>query len=203
MELNSFATDMAKGIALADSRKPVAIGVRTKRAYRPGIGPHTEARALELAIQELKAIPESGYSEGSVHLQVPYPSAPRSRCDICMGAPAFEWAIEVKMLRMMGDNEKPNDNMLMHILSPYPGHRSALTDAQKLLASGFVARKAILIYAFDYPRWPMALAIDAFETLCRARVALSPRETAPFSGLVHPVHSAGAVLAWEVFPLTG
>ena len=27
---------------------------------------------------------------------------------------------EVKMLRLMGDNGKPNDNMLMHILSPYP-----------------------------------------------------------------------------------
>jgi len=27
----------------------------------------------------------------------------------------------------MGDNGKPNDNMLMHILSPYPAHRSALT----------------------------------------------------------------------------
>jgi hypothetical protein len=31
-----------------------------------------------------------------------------------------DWAIEVKMLRLMGDNHKPNDNMLMHILSPYP-----------------------------------------------------------------------------------
>jgi hypothetical protein len=37
------------------------------------------------------------------------------------------------MLRLMGDNGKPNDNMLMHILSPYPSHRSALTDCQKLL----------------------------------------------------------------------
>jgi len=43
----------------------------------------------------------------------------------------------VKMLRLMGDNSKPNDNMLMHILSPYPSHRSALTDCQKLAASGF------------------------------------------------------------------
>ena len=38
---------------------------------------------------------------------------------------AGEWAIEVKMLRLMGDNGKPNDNMLMHILSPYERHRSA------------------------------------------------------------------------------
>jgi hypothetical protein len=34
----------------------------------------------------------------------------------------------VKMLRLMSDNNKPNDNMLMHILWPYLAHRSALTD---------------------------------------------------------------------------
>jgi hypothetical protein len=46
-------------------------------------------------------------------------------------------AVEVKMLRLMGDNGKPNDNMLMHILSPYPDDNSALTDCQRLAASGF------------------------------------------------------------------
>jgi hypothetical protein len=49
----------------------------------------------------------------------------------------------------MGDNGKPNDNMLMHILSPYPSHRSALTDCQKLAASGFSGSLAILIYGYD------------------------------------------------------
>ncbi len=39
------------------------------------------------------------------------------------------------MLRLMGDNGKANDNMLMHILSPYPSHRSALTDCEKLLGA--------------------------------------------------------------------
>jgi hypothetical protein len=48
---------------------------------------------------------------------------------VCLGGPApWEWAIEVKMLRFMGDNGKLNDNIVMHILSPYPEHRSALTD---------------------------------------------------------------------------
>lgn len=36
------------------------------------------------------------------------------------------------MLRLFGDNAKLNDNMLMHLLSPYPAHRSALTDCEKL-----------------------------------------------------------------------
>ena len=50
-------------------------------------------------------------------------------------APVWDWAIEAKMLRMFGDNGKLNDNMLMHVLSPYPAHRSALTDCGKLAHS--------------------------------------------------------------------
>ena len=88
--------------------------------------------------------------------------------------------------------------MLMHIFSPYPEHRSAITDADKLLNSGFPSRKAILIYAFDYVEWPMAIAIDAFETLASTRVNLSARQSASFKGLVHPIHTDGAVFAWEI-----
>jgi hypothetical protein len=50
---------------------------------------------------------------------VPYPNAPRQKCDLLISPNEGQpWAIEVKMLRFMGDNGKPNDNMLMHILSP-------------------------------------------------------------------------------------
>ncbi len=45
-------------------------------------------------------------------------------------------------MRLMGDNGKPNDNILTHILSPYPAHRSAVTDCAKLLESGLGDRKA-------------------------------------------------------------
>jgi hypothetical protein len=41
--------------------------------------------------------------------------------------------------RILGDNGKLNDNMLMHILSPYPQHRSAVTDCNKLRA-GTISR---------------------------------------------------------------
>ena len=52
---------------------------------------------------------------------ISYPNG-RQKCDLCVGTPlTWEWAVEIKMLRLMGDNGKPNHNMLMHILSPYPG----------------------------------------------------------------------------------
>jgi hypothetical protein len=58
---------------------------------------------------------------GAVQTGVPYPNAPRQKCDLLISpSEGRSWAIEVKMLRFMGDNGKPNDNMLMHILSPYP-----------------------------------------------------------------------------------
>jgi hypothetical protein len=52
------------------------------------------------------------------------------------------------MLRLMGDNGKPNDNMLMHILSPYPAHRSAVTDCAKLVRSwGSLSRSISVFHA--------------------------------------------------------
>ena len=78
------------------------------------------------------------------------------------------------MLRLMGDNGKPNDNMLMHILSPYPADRSALTDCSKLLAAGPGARRAVVNYGFDYRDLPMDPAIEALELLASVKVKLGP-----------------------------
>jgi hypothetical protein len=108
------------------------------------------------------------------------------------------WANEAKLLRLKGDNGRPNDNMRMHILSPNPQHHSALTDFTKFLASGLPGRKAIIIYGYDHPTLSMDLAIDALELLARHRVRLVNRATAQFDGLVHPVHQCGRVFGWEI-----
>jgi hypothetical protein len=102
------------------------------------------------------------------------------------------------MLRFLGDNGKENSNILMHILSPYPAHRSALTDCDKLVQSGLRGRKAIIIYGFDHTDWPLDPAVEAFEELASSRVSLGVRQEAGFFGLIHPVHSAGRVFGWEI-----
>jgi len=127
-----------------------------------------------------------------------YPSLQRQRCDLFIPDGSEQWFIEVKMMRLMGDNGKKNDNILMHILSPYPKDRSALTDCDKLLESGFGGHKAVLIYGYDYAGWPLETAMAAFEILAESRTQLGPRSFAAFSGLVHPVHQCGGVYAWEV-----
>jgi hypothetical protein len=162
--LTDLVTDFAQGIQAVDSLAPVASSSRTGASYRPGIGPHTETQTIKLVMAHLAVAAPLGYA--SYRLGVPYADGTRQACDVCLGGPApWEWAIEVKMLRLMGDDGKLNDNMLMHILSPYPAHRSALTDCTKLLDSQLGARKAILIYGYDYPGWAMDPGIGAFETL--------------------------------------
>ena len=82
----------------------------------------------------------------------PYPDRPRQKCDLSIANEGSTLFVESKLLRILDDNGKPNDNLLMHILSPYPQHRSALTDCEKLRHSGFVGRKTILIFGYERGR---------------------------------------------------
>jgi hypothetical protein len=197
--LAEFVTDFAQGMQAADSLAPVASNSRTGASYRPGIGPHTETQTVRLVMAQLASAAPPHYA--SYQLGVPYADGTRQACDVCLGGPpSWEWAIEVKMLRLMGDNGKLNDNMLMHILSPYPAHRSALTDFTKLLDSQLGTRKAILIYGYDYPGWSMDPGIEAFETLASQKAELASHAVAAFGGLIHPVHRRGRVFGWQVEP---
>lgn len=179
-----------------DTRGPVAVNARTRVPFHAGIGPHSENEAIGLIAAELSRSRPEDYSRYRVG--VPYPSNSRQKCDLCLGFDLKAPAIEIKMLRLLGDNGKLNDNMLMHILSPYPQHRSALTDCQKLLSSGFEGTKVIVIYAFDTQQFPAEAAIRAFEVLARDRVRLSERSSAEFTDLIHPIHTKGAVFAWAL-----
>lgn len=193
LDLERFVADFAFGMEKADARRPQQVSSRTGKAYQPGLGPHTEAKTVDLVMLELEATKPDVYEAHSTG--VPYPGlSPIRRCDLVMGT----WAVEAKMLRIMGDNGKPNDNMLMHILSPYPQHRSALTDCRKLGESSLGPRKAILIFGYEYEAWPMEPTITAFEALAARDVSLGVRTSAPVENLVHPVHQRGAVFGWEI-----
>lgn len=201
VNLNQIVKDFALGMVIADSKSPQAINVRSKSPYKPGIGPHTESQTIQLVIDAIRTNVGAPYAK-SIALEVPYPKASRSKCDLCIGHPDnWEWAVEVKMMRLLGDNGMPNDNILMHILSPYTSHRSAVTDCSKILESGLTGRKAVLIYGYDYPDWPQDPAIEAFEILASKVVKLSKREEATVTGLIHPVHNTGRVFAWEISSL--
>jgi hypothetical protein len=88
--------------------------------------------------------------------------------------------------------------MLMHILSPYPQHHSALTDCSKLRGSALGARKAVLIFGYEHDDWPLEPAVQAFEALAACRIQLGPRLVGNADNLIHPVHHSGRVFAWEL-----
>lgn len=197
LTIDAIVADFAKAIERVDAKHPIAVNQRSKEPFGAGIGPHTESAAITLVMDDLRVNKPDRYP--AFETGVSYPSMKRQKCDLCLGtAPSWDWAIEIKLLRFLGDNGQPNDNILMHILSPYPEHRSALTDCSKLLASGIAGRKAILIYGFESEDWPLAPAIDAFELLARARAKVGARSEALFEGLVHPVHASGRVFGWEI-----
>lgn len=201
MELGELVEDFATAMESVDARRPQAVNQRSKEAYQPGIGPHTEAGTVALVMHELARTKPNTYASHS--LGVPYPGASRQKCDLCLGAPlSWEWAIEVKMIRMLGDNGKPNDNLPTHMLSPYPSHRSALTDCVKLVRSGLGNREAILMYGYDADEFPVMDLVEAFTTLANSRVDLGPMVRAQFEGLIHPVHQRGVVVAWELSALS-
>ena len=196
IDLQSPADEFAAALGAADARRPVAINQRTKQPFQPGIGPHSEAQAVRLAVAEMQAAQPNRYRD--VSFDIPYPDKPRQKCDLSIADDGDTLFVESKLLRILGDNGKPNDNMLMHILSPYPQHRSALTDCQKLRQSGFDGRKAVLIFGYEGAGWPLEPAIDAFEVIAARHGSLGPRCSAAYNGLCHPVHRAGAVYLWEV-----
>ncbi len=168
-----------------------------RRRKAPGKTPKLAGHQLMKMRQTVAFVMSELQGSLGYALEVPYPTSPRSKCDVVLSNPEL-WSIEFKMLRMMGDNGKPNDNILMHILSPYPEHRSALTDTEKLVRSGLPGRKAVVIYGYDYSQWPMEPAILAFETLARTVVRLGLRFEAETGSLVHPVHRSGKVFGWEI-----
>jgi hypothetical protein len=201
INLARLVDDFAAAIQRTDARQPQAIGSRAGRVYQPGIGLHTEGQTMRLIMNELAAL---NMTYAAHAFDVPYPGASRQRCDWCLGSPpSWDWAIEVKMLRLVGDNGKLNDNMLMHVLSPYPAHRSALTDCEKLVNSSLPGHKAIMIFGYDFEGLPMDPAIEAFETLALERVTLGDRHQAGYEHLVHPVHQRGRVFAWEITSKAG
>lgn len=82
--LQEFVTDVAGAIVRVDSRSPIWTSSTTGKSYQPGIGPHPETETLRLVASELLESAPGKY--GTLSLNVPYPSAPRQKCDLVVQA---------------------------------------------------------------------------------------------------------------------
>ena len=186
--------DFALSMKKIDSTKPVYVSQRkNKNVYKPGIGPHTETATINLVVNELKQ--DKFYTK--IEREIKYPNS-RKSCDLKFNINNKILFSEVKMMRIMGDNNKANDNIFMHIFSPYEKQNSALTDGLKLLKSGFDGEKSIIIYGYDYDDFPIEKTISLFEKTTKDFFNISERYSASFEKLVHPVHTRGSVYGWLI-----
>ena len=127
-----------------------------------------------------------------------YPDSKRKECDLKFVLENETIFSEVKMMRILGDNNKANDNIFMHIFSPYEVQNSALTDGIKLLKSNFEGLKSIIIYGYDYDNFPLLKTIEMYEKIAKDFYSLSERYESSFKDLVHPVHQRGQVFGWLI-----
>lgn len=193
--LQKVVQHFSAALKKADEKKPV------EGSYDPGIGPHPEEEAIDLALEELKDCLPERYGDASPR---PYPSSGRE-CDLVIPG---EWAIEVKLARPYRDNGDVSPYWVKKVLSPYPddypGSRSAVGDCIKLASSDFEERTALMVigYEHDPPKIEVGTAVEALELITEEvqDVRLGPRQEVTAGNLVHDVFEQSTVYGWEIEP---
>ena len=183
ISLDRMIQDFADGLVAVDSAR------RVHKEFQPGIGPWGEANAIKAALEEMQRRHAALYSEARV----------KRTPDLLIPG---EWALEFKILRPYGDNDKLAEHWSENVLHPYEGNTSALGDCSKLLKHEFAERRGIIIFGYEHTpvRTSLEPAVRGFELLAREvmRVQLGPRTKVVRTGLVHPVHQQLAVFGYEV-----
>jgi len=156
LELTQIVDRFAEGIPRVDRSTTV-------RNSNPRTGDSYLTSAVSLGERQLVAeiadwwadsYPAELPRHSSVHLEYPYPDILRANCDLVIAGNRddgrFDWAVEVKKIRLVGDNGKNNDYVLQKLLSPWLKDRSLQHDALRLRKASFAARKAVVLVGFDF-----------------------------------------------------
>jgi hypothetical protein len=181
--LGDLAADFADALQSVDADRT------GHKQFSPGIGPYGEAEAVRAALTKLRTSKPLVYA-AAVIKRVP---------DLLIPG---QWAIEFKIARPFGDNGRPAEHWSENLLHPYDGNTSSLGDCLKLLSSGIVERKAVVVIGYEHtpPQISLNSAICGFEILAREvmNLNLSGRTEQLRTGLVHSVHQQVRVFAYEV-----
>lgn len=187
--LDRLTKDLASALMSIDGRHGTS---RTKGSDAVLRGPAGLGILLTLA----KRSDSTWYRE--VAIDVPYSTDQRQKCAARVVTSDGTLFMEWKSMTLMTESGNPKVNALTEILSPYRQHNSALTDCLRLSKSNFQGGKAIVIAGYSYKDMLLEPAIEAFEAAAAPAVMLSGRSEASFSGLSHPVHQEGKIIAWLV-----
>jgi hypothetical protein len=182
MKLEDVVSEIANALAHIDmTRLPF-------RVFQPGVGPYGEPQLIKLVAAYLNLLPEFN---GSVRTKrTPDLLIPNG------------WAMEFKITRPFGDNGREAENWSVNLLHPYAGNTSTIGDCYKLARLQCDGRKAVIVIVYEHspPKIDLTPLIESFELIAKhvARIDLSERIKCRRESLIHPVHQAVTVIAWEV-----
>ena len=169
--------------------------------WNPGIGPFEEEAQLEMILTSLA---DDSNRPKYIETEVPYPESGK-RCDLFIEHGSRQLPVEVKLLRFSRDNGNIDPNMYKSIFSPFPERSSSslLTDTRKLAESGFEPPYGLIGLYYEkneeeYEQLRAERIAEKFEHDVEYWYNLDIDTVAVnrFSGLQHPHHQHGAVIAW-------
>jgi hypothetical protein len=173
LELKEIIERIASLIPVVDSTTVIQNrNRRTKRPYVKGVATLFEPQFTKEVVRCWSS--EHGDELSWIDDEHPYPDS-RDTCDLVITDSnikvplgKFEWAIEMKYLRLVGNNGNNNDYVMQKAISPFLKDRSLVHDIEKLSKATFGTRKAVIFYGFDYGEDSVAHA----EMMCE-RIAAS------------------------------
>jgi len=171
--------------------------------WKPGIGPFEEENQIEMILTEVE---QRAAVEESIKYEEPYPNSGR-RVDLLLDDDGDPLPIEAKLIRFRRDNGNIDPNMYKSVFSPFPERSSSsmLTDCQKLVQSGFELPCGVLGLYYErneeeYEELRGANIAEKFTLDVEYWFDISIETVCieSFSGLRHPHHQHGSVIAWEL-----
>lgn len=168
MELKEIVENIASLIPKIDSSTEIQNrNRRTKRPYVKGVATLFEPQFTKELVRCWSTGPDNK-KLSFIDDEFPYPDS-RETCDLVITDSQveppfgqFEWAIEMKYLRLVGNNGNNNDYVMQKAISPFLKDRSLVHDIEKLKHATFSNRKAVIFYGFDYD----ANSVKHAERMC-------------------------------------
>ncbi|MBT5739117.1 MAG: hypothetical protein HOI29_11185 [Planctomycetes bacterium] len=161
MDLKTILERLAAALEHVDRTATTINKSNQGHSYLPGFFSLYEPQQVEaLFLAWEKLYPEEPIS---IELEVNYPTNRRTKCDACLrfkdelltaDNQLYDWALELKYLRSIGDNGKKNDFFVGKAVSPYLHERSSVLDAHRLSEeihrNQLAKRAAVIMYGFEF-----------------------------------------------------
>jgi len=188
MPVQQLVDDIAGAIRSVDQS-----GIPFKE-FRPGAGPYGEPQLVKLIAGYLVSKCGDRYS-GARTCRNP---------DVLIPG---KWALEFKIVRPFGDNDREAENWSQNLLHPYPGNVSSIGDAIKLLARDGPEQRGVIVICYEHepPKIDLLRLVEAFELISRQLLGLplGDRCSAMLRDCVHPVHKRTTVFGWSLHAAQG